>query len=276
MTRSRKKRHFRSYKQRSNPEIARDARRERGSCYTGKGAENFRPPLSPIKAINNLQQEVVFYKKKAEVETKQKWNAQRRNARLKKTLEAQKVDLKAVKAEAYQLQSTLAFMGKEIGEVRSAADNTVRVLEGRIANLEAQMKDLNHERKILKKRNKRLILAKQALKKQITEKKRNSPALFRLTYRGQYTAQARSLARLMVTTGTAEENVGLALSEVGEALGVSMGKRRMSRRSVQRFMLERGVAADMQIAYEIIKSGRKSKKPNSSGLTFFRVDRFNI
>jgi hypothetical protein len=73
----------------------------------------------------------------------------------------------------------------------------------------------------------------------------------------------------MVTTGTAEKNVGSALLEVGEVLGVSMGKWRISRRSVQRFMLERGVVADIQLAYEIIKSGRKLEKFKNIDFTSF-------
>jgi len=267
MARSFKKRRIRSHKQRANAEIARETRRERGP-QARKGAKVSRSPLSPIKAIHNLQQEVAFYKKKADTEVKKKWNEKRRNAQLLKTFNAQKVDLKAVKAEAYQLRSTLAFMGKEITEVHRAAESTVQLLEKQFANLEAQTKDLKHERMVLKKRNKRLTLVKQALKKRIAEKQKTSPAVFRLMYRGRYTAQAQSLARLMVTTGTAEENVGLALAEVGKALGVTMGKRQMSRRSVQRFMLESGVASDIQLAYEIIKSGRELEKQKRIDLTF--------
>jgi len=61
-------------------------------------------------------------------------------------------------------------MGKEITEVRRAAESTVQLLEKQFANLEAQMKDLKHKRMVLKKRNKRLTLIKQALKKRIAEK----------------------------------------------------------------------------------------------------------
>jgi len=47
-----------------------------------------------------------------------------------------------------------------------------------------------------------------------------------------------------------------------------MGKQQTSRRSVQRFMLESGVAADIQLAYEIIKSGRELEKQKRIDLTF--------
>jgi hypothetical protein len=167
------------------------------------------------------------------------------------------MDLKAAKHEAFQLRGALAVMGKEIREVRKAADDTIHLLTGRIANLEACIKYLKHQRTILSKRNQRLTLAKQALKKRISEKRKTRPTLFRMMYQGRYTTQARALARLLVTSGTAEANVGSAIVQIGEALGVSVGEQRMSRRSVQRFMLERGVAADIQLAYEIIKSGRE-------------------
>lgn len=74
-----------------------------------------------------------------------------------------------------------------------------------------------------------------------------------MMHKGRYTPAARSLARLLVSTGTAEAKVGNALVEIGDALGIKVN-RRMNKRSVQRFILEKGVAADIQLVYEILKS----------------------
>lgn len=70
-----------------------------------------------------------------------------------------------------------------------------------------------------------------------------------MMHKGRYTPAAHSLA----PTGTAEAKVGGALVEIGNTLGVTI-KRRMNKRSVQRFILEKGVAADLQLVYEILKS----------------------
>ena len=50
--------------------------------------------------------------------------------------------------------------------------------------------------------------------------------------------------------------VGEALQDIGKAPGVQVGKQ-VRRQSVQRFILERGVRANIQLVYEIIKAGSK-------------------
>jgi hypothetical protein len=88
------------------------------------------------------------------------------------------------------------------------------------------------------------------------ERAKSHPTTFRMMHKGRYTPAARSLARLMVSNGTGEAKVGNALVDIGNALGISVD-RRMNKRSVQRCMLEQGVAADIQLVYEILKSGSK-------------------
>jgi hypothetical protein len=61
----------------------------------------------------------------------------------------------------------------------------------------------------------------------------------------------------LVSTGTAEAKVGDALVEIGNTLGIKVD-RHVNRRSVQQFVLEKGVAADIQLVYKIIKSASKS------------------
>jgi hypothetical protein len=75
--------------------------------------------------------------------------------------------------------------------------------------------------------------------------------------KGHYTPVAWSLAHLLVSTGTVEAKVGGALVEIGNALGIKVD-RHVNRWLVQWFVLEKGVAADIQLVYEIIKSASKS------------------
>jgi len=65
---------------------------------------------------------------------------------------------------------------------------------------------------------------------------------------------AWSLACLMVATGTAEAKVGSTLVQIRNALRVTIDQQ-MNKCSVQCLMLEQGIAADIQLVYDILKSG---------------------
>jgi hypothetical protein len=78
----------------------------------------------------------------------------------------------------------------------------------------------------------------------------------RVTQKGIYTIQARKLARIMVDAGCARGKVGTLMERVGEIFGVHIN-RSMSRRTVSRAVGEGGVAAKMQITYELgLNKGR--------------------
>lgn len=141
--------------------------------------------------------------------------------------------------------------------MREDADEAIARLKGRIGKMEAAQRDLNQYCKILWKQCKRLTTAKSTLQKCIMEKRKTQPATFKIMRRGQYTLQMRSLACLLVSSGTAECKVGQALKEIRGILGIEVTKS-ISTRSVQHFVLEEGVAADIQLVYKIIKSASKS------------------
>ena len=61
----------------------------------------------------------------------------------------------------------------------------------------------------------------------------------------------------MVSTGTAEAKVGETLQEIGKSLGVDIPEK-MSKRTIQRSILEVGVAADIQLGYEMAKTDSKN------------------
>ncbi|KAI0051072.1 hypothetical protein FA95DRAFT_1486152 [Auriscalpium vulgare] len=72
----------------------------------------------------------------------------------------------------------------------------------------------------------------------------------KLTRGGAYTSQARALARTLVKNGCAMGSVASVVAKVAKTFGVSVD-RSMSRRSVSRAVLEGGIAAKIQLGYEI-------------------------
>ncbi|KAJ7318853.1 hypothetical protein DFH08DRAFT_714525, partial [Mycena albidolilacea] len=75
-------------------------------------------------------------------------------------------------------------------------------------------------------------------------------SICRLTQKGIYTAQARKLARIMADGGCARGKIGPMMEHIGAIFGVRIN-RAMSRRTVGRAIEEGGVAAKMQLAFEL-------------------------
>jgi len=180
----------------------------------------------------------------------------RRIGRLKKAVASRKLDLKKLKAEAYRLRSAVSRLNEHLLEVQRDADSSISMLQNRIESLINVQKDLIHQKRICSRRCRRLQHSKRKLKQKVKQMAHKRPERFRLMKKGKYTGEARSLARLMVAAGAAEAKVGTAIISIGNVLGVTVD-RQMNKRSVQRFILEQGIAADVQLVYEIFKSGRK-------------------
>ena len=255
MAREQKKRRKRSQKQRKTTLRAQEASTNQ-RCALGE-TTNHTPFSSSRKTIKGLEEEVQYLKKKVQ-EGNQRWyKERRRNARAEKAVGVQKENIHEAKAEAKRLRGLTSMLGKNLDEVRKDADESIRRLQDRIERLERALKDLNQRRVVLWKRCKRLTAAKSALKKRMAEMRKARPATFQMMRKGRYTPEARRLARLLVSSGAAERKVGEAMQDIGSVLGVEI-KKRVSARSIQRFVLEKGVAADLQVIYEIIKSASKS------------------
>ncbi|KAF9051803.1 hypothetical protein BJ165DRAFT_1524707 [Panaeolus papilionaceus] len=158
------------------------------------------------------------------------------------------------------------------------AENTSRKLKKRVNELSSELAKVYEMVKVLKAegfgaedRRERTNLSKAngRMRKQIAKYKEHVKRLLRLQPRrynlfkkGTYTRQARALARYMVSKGMAEKHVGLAIQEIGRVLGIKVG-RRMDQRTVQRCTTEVGVAADIQLAYEVIASNIPIQRPTS-------------
>ncbi|KAJ7294015.1 hypothetical protein C8J57DRAFT_1013552, partial [Mycena rebaudengoi] len=78
------------------------------------------------------------------------------------------------------------------------------------------------------------------------------PHVSKLTSRGMYTIHARHMARIMVEAGCAQAKVGLLMTQIGTIFGIKIaGDRAMSWWTVGRAILEGGIAARMQLTYEL-------------------------
>ena len=152
---------------------------------------------------------------------------------------AQKENIHEAKAEARCLRGLTLMLGKNLNEIRKDADESICRLQDRIERLERVLKDLNQHWVILWKRCKHLTAAKSALKKHMAEMQKARPATFQMMRKSWYTPEARWLARLLVSLGTAEHKVGEVMLDIGSVLGVEI-KKRVSPRSIQGFVLEKG------------------------------------
>jgi hypothetical protein len=108
----------------------------------------------------------------------------------------------------------------------------------------------------------------------MVDMRRVQPTFFRITQKGRYTWQVRALARHFTAAGMAERNVGGAIQEIALLFGVKIDlfgvkidlfgvkidlfgvkiDQKMDWRTVQRCVLEGGITADIQVAYEMAKA----------------------
>ncbi|RDX55446.1 hypothetical protein OH76DRAFT_1452442 [Lentinus brumalis] len=71
--------------------------------------------------------------------------------------------------------------------------------------------------------------------------------------KGIYTAQARALACILIRSGCSQSKLGGVVQKIGAAFGIYVPER-MSGRTAQRAVLERKIAYDIQLGYELKKS----------------------
>lgn len=92
-----------------------------------------------------------------------------------------------------------------------------------------------------------------AILKRAIQKTRLCPRIVKLTRRGAYTPEARALARIVVKAGCSQAQVGGLIKNVGKLLGITV-RNPMSRRTVSRAILEGGIAAKIQLGYEMSRT----------------------
>lgn len=170
--------------------------------------------------------------------------------------------LRHSKTRETKLKFALGQLKVQDAERKRAADlaaHRTRELETNIDRLIAEGLHKSRVGKItadeLCRRNKalqqRLKRTAGSLSRSLTRAKK-SP-MRRITEKGIYTMQARKLARMMTDSGCARGKVGSLMQRLGDMFGVHIS-REMSRRTVGRAIEEGGVAAKMQVVYELSKN----------------------
>jgi chromosome segregation ATPase len=203
-----------------------------------------------------LEKKVSTLTEKVEEERRKRYTTAQHAQRLHKANEACKINLKQEKRETHSMRGKLEALEQEIRRQTQDTANIIQHLTKRVETLEQTRKDQNQKHTTLKKRCKYLTNSNQKLKSHPQNGMKNHSSVFQMKAKRRYSDQARRLARLLVASGTAETKVGKTLVEIGNELGIEV-KGEMSTRTVQRTILEKGVAADMQIAYEVLNSGSK-------------------
>jgi hypothetical protein len=165
----------------------------------------------------------------------------------------QSVQLPNAREEAAKAIQLLDNTTKENASLR---DELCHLLESSAAEVSGFKGKLAESRKkvhILQKRNNRasgtLVREVEKAKNRVLKEKHN----FSLLQKGVYTPEARALARMLVQAGCSQEYVGEVIQKVCKSAGVEVSAK-MSRRTVARAVLEGGIAAEIQLAYEIVKT----------------------
>ncbi|KAJ7050588.1 hypothetical protein C8F01DRAFT_1092374 [Mycena amicta] len=151
------------------------------------------------------------------------------------------------------------------------SQNEIRVLQARLAGDDGRVAGLRERLEKALKRNRALekqrLRAKGVLEHAIehtrrqTQQKTSHFALFR---RGVYSRPARAMARMLICSGTSEKNVGGVIQAIGTMMGKKVD-RKMSERTAGRCMTEGGLAAEMQLAKEMMDTSDLTSSSDGTG-----------
>ncbi|KAF8984612.1 hypothetical protein BDQ17DRAFT_1336164 [Cyathus striatus] len=215
--------------------------------------------LKARQKIKSLNLTCAYYKTKSELSDSRYWKERRCTLYMKKQGSKLKSKLADLKVLMKQFQSDLGWKKGELQGLRETSEHSIQSLQQRLDVIQKSKSELQTEHRKLKKIHQRLLKAKQALEKDEKQRKRKDlqmgkrQQVFQLKHKGVYTTGARKLARYLVSIGTTETMVGAAIQEMGNVLGVDV-KDCMSERTVQRAVLEGGVASEIQLANSLLYS----------------------
>lgn len=220
-----------------------------------RATEVARQLSSQTKAIDNTsasQDVVQRLTKQAKALHVKYWNAQRRAHRLSQANAARKQENKQLKMENLVLRKASDRLTRDFRVLQADSHAEIQRINTKIDNFRAERQDHLKANKLLRRRQQRLCHRITTMKERnrISSRRGRIVSLMR---KGAYTAQARVMARYLVKTGTAEKHVGYAIKHLGGMLGIEVNNV-MSKRTVQRAILEEGVASDLQLGFEMAKS----------------------
>jgi hypothetical protein len=150
---------------------------------------------------------------------------------------------------AAQLRRLTEENTAQVVALRKRADSSA----GEVSRLRAELVQTRKKVHALQMRVHRAsrALARVISKSRTMPKNSSSRQLYR---KGAYTAEFRALARRLVLAGCAQKSVGPIIQAMLKALHIPLGNRCMSARTVQRAILEGGVAAKVQLGHEIMQT----------------------
>lgn len=157
---------------------------------------------------------------------------------------------KAAVMELKKLRRLYSSLEGKVCEEKEQALQVAMISEQQMLEVRNELKKSTAQTRALRRMQKRL---KESLTKlKLASKLKQPPLVKKLLHKGTYTTQAREIARLLVKSGCAERKIGKVIKSVGRVFGVEV-KGNMSQRTVQRVILEGGIAADVQLGFEMSK-----------------------
>ncbi|KAJ2916131.1 hypothetical protein MD484_g4288, partial [Candolleomyces efflorescens] len=177
-------------------------------------------------------------------------NTRRSYLRVKDKYHGMKEEIKLMKQAhlAASREQQLEIANLKAKTVTQAAQN-----EALTDTLKATVNDKNEAKSKVQALTKRSTRFKSALRRtegRAKQKLLKEGGKLATGSRGAYNAVARDLARRLHLAGCAPSKIGSLIKHVGLAFGVPVA-RNMSRRTVQRCMLETLAASEMQLGYEM-------------------------
>jgi hypothetical protein len=155
-----------------------------------------------------------------------------------------------------ELRSELAKVRNLATQTKNSASRASEDAAFHISNLSSQVHHRQEQndalRKTLRALKARCARAPRILKR-VVHKASLCPNVIKLTKHGVFTPEARALARIMVRSGCSQAKVGGVIQSMGKLLGITI-KTPMSRQTVGRAILEGGVAAKIQLGYEMSRT----------------------
>jgi hypothetical protein len=196
------------------------------------------PPLPPPKAVAPPRDW------KRECQNLQR-KARHSNTRQKKL----ETELAVFKVSERSTKHVVEVSAQRVKELTTIVDKLVAEGRKKLAASSETTGALRKQVKALKQRVRRSV---RSLSRAVDRAKKKW-SMVRMTKRGAYTAQARSLARLVADSGCARGKVGPLIKWIGQIFGIRVD-RCMDRRTVGRAIEEGGVAARMQAIYELAQN----------------------
>lgn len=183
---------------------------------------------------------------------RRKWQRTRvRERALQRQVEkSEDPDMKRCRDELQSAQSDATKALRQLDDVIRLHSTRDQVLRGQ----------LEESRKRIRALQRRCARAPRVLAKAIARAEEGGrrdvsrSAQCRIRRKGVYTPEMRALIRQMVKSGCAPDRIAQIVQIVGRMAGMPDLKCMVSRRTIQRVILEGGVAAKVQLGYEILQA----------------------